>query len=318
MTVKSNPKYRVVSRDRGIVPFTETDSPVENYEYMREAVNWVINHPASNASGNLRDRFLHFLIRIEKTAERFANDGDQSLPALPAYDSYLELVDEYNHEQGLNAPLRSSAPAAPAAPAPNETRPALAAVPPSNDEPATTSTESTTTATPAASAADEAPAAESNRDDTQAPAWFSSFREELTPRMEQVDAHELTLQGDGTVANPGLEARVKKLERREETLPVDSHGYHSFASSTNQNTNTIRTRSVGSMVRTVFGAFIGTFIVAAIVIGFIGVLVGFGAIVAISHWLWLITLMSIVVAIVVAVRIPPATTASAVTREERN
>ncbi len=316
MTTTPDPKYAVrldgASTNRGIKPFAETDEQNENFLYMEQFAVWLIGHHQSRASTNLRFRVTTFYTNLKT-----AHYGNNPANVFPTYNSYLELVDEYNAEQGYAEPLRS----APANPAPAQAQPAVAAVPPSNGESTTTSTGSPT-APPAASATDEAPASEPTRDDTQAPAWFSSFREELTPRLAQVDAHEDILQGDGTDANPGLVREVNDIKRRLGPVPVDSSGTYSFSGFTNTartyGAGTVRSRSVGSMVGTLFGAFLVTFVLMALVIGFIGVLVGFGAIAAISHWLWLITLISAIVAFVVAVRIPPATTASAVTREERN
>ena len=64
-------------------------------------------------------------------------------------------------------------------------------------------------------------------------------------------------------------------------------------------------------------AFLGAFLVLLAIVGIIGAIVNYGPIAAIATWLWLITLLAILAAIVASLLSYRSTTASAVTREER-
>ena len=64
-------------------------------------------------------------------------------------------------------------------------------------------------------------------------------------------------------------------------------------------------------------AFLGAFLVLLAVVGIVGAAVNYGPIAAIATWLWPITLLAIMAAIVASLVTYRSTTASAVTREER-
>ena len=64
-------------------------------------------------------------------------------------------------------------------------------------------------------------------------------------------------------------------------------------------------------------AFLGAFLVLLAIVGIIGAIVNYGPIAAIATWLWLITLLAILAAIVASLLSYRSTTVSAVTREER-
>jgi hypothetical protein len=83
----------------GILPFTNSSDPVQNYEYMREFVTWLIAHPQSQASVDLR-------VRAGKFHQKLGT-AQTSESEVPSYEEYLELVDAYNTERGYTSPLRS-------------------------------------------------------------------------------------------------------------------------------------------------------------------------------------------------------------------
>jgi hypothetical protein len=151
------------------------------------------------------------------------------------------------------------------------------------------------------------------RDDNGAPIWLTEFREEFGGKVTNHDTTLYGENGDAGLVNDVIVLRADVDELRA-AIPRGSDGKYSFESFR----NTIRTRGIGYMIASIFGAFIGTFLMLLIVVAFLGLIFGYGAIAAVSTWIWLITLVAAIVAILVAIHIHRANTASAVTREERN
>lgn len=75
--------------------------------------------------------------------------------------------------------------------------------------------------------------------------------------------------------------------------------------------------SWGKIVGVAIVTFLGAFLVLLAVVGIVGAAVNYGPIAAIATWLWPITLLAIMAAIVASLVTYRSTTASAVTREER-
>lgn len=75
--------------------------------------------------------------------------------------------------------------------------------------------------------------------------------------------------------------------------------------------------SWGKIVGVAIVSFLGAFLVLLAVVGIVGAAVNYGPIAAIATWLWPITLLAIMAAIVASLVTYRSTTASAVTREER-
>lgn len=75
--------------------------------------------------------------------------------------------------------------------------------------------------------------------------------------------------------------------------------------------------SWGKIVGVAIVTFLVAFLVLLAVVGIVGAAVNYGPIAAIATWLWPITLLAIMVAIVASLVTYRSTTASAVTREER-
>jgi hypothetical protein len=169
------------------------------------------------------DQFRRLLLNVK---EQYLDHGRPLAESLPEYDTYRTLIDEYNGVSPRTKVAPASQPVA-------ATRTETAVPAPVGRELA----EETHTPAPApvaepvvAPAPAREPASEPvrvvERDDSEAPAWFAQFREDLGPRLDQVGKHDTTLYGED--GNSGLVKDVSDIDLRlkqvEDALPRHENG----------------------------------------------------------------------------------------------
>lgn len=212
----STPSHVVrLDGNKRIIAARKNDSEAKTYEYMREFAAWLITK--SDASADLKARVNKFYTDL-RTATR--KDGDVCLlvpGTLPSRELYLELVSAYNAEIDNKTPAterpapaarapRSAPVAAPVVSPASEPAPQQAPVVERDEAPAPAPV-----AEPAVAPATNQSQPVAQKDDSEAPAWFSSFREELQPTLRDARLDHKILHGES--GKPGLIQRVEILEQ---------------------------------------------------------------------------------------------------------
>ena len=202
------------------------------YEEERNAPLWAAQqfcvYVIDNELGTcpLRDKLNLFYVDVQAAFKVRSNADKDSIIA-----RYKELVDEYNSTIDLSnasdqriAPVAADSTDRPVAePAPVVTTPAPTPAPVASPEPDVTVHRTPEPAPEPTRVATDEPRRVNHQDDTQAPAWFSSFREELEPTLRDAREDHNLLHGDNGVLEK-IDNHEERLGALEAVMPRNTNG----------------------------------------------------------------------------------------------
>ena len=324
--MKATPAPCPAKRDDG-TPVTINVRGFGLYEHLRELVS-AINKTGLAAMPTSNMVALRLAL-LEAHAELVAENFEDFASRLPSNELYVAVFREY-----AAAPPRPARPAAPA-PAPS---PTPVPTPPRRTAPAPALPRSAGTPDPLELEPLELnPIDDPDDDFDDAPIAPVTSRRSAAARFAPPAAPE----GEPTIADvftffggivPTIDDHADMLDNHEAELfnpdgtsRLDQLEDAVFGGANPARPWTRRTSSAhvsdeaswGKIVGVAIVTFLGAFLVLLAVVGIVGAAVNYGPIAAIATWLWPITLLAIMAAIVASLVTYRSTTASAVTREER-